>query len=47
LVVVAVGVVGAFVVVIFVDEDAFLVGEGFVAVPAPVAFPAQDERAED
>jgi hypothetical protein len=29
-----------------VDEDAFLVGEGLVAVPAPVAFPTQDERAE-
>ena len=43
---VAVGVVGAFVVVILVDEDAFLVGEGLVAVPAPVAFAAQDERAE-
>ena len=46
LVVVAVRVVSAFVAVVFVDEDAFLVGEGLVAVPAPVAFATQDERAE-
>ncbi len=45
-VVVAVRVVGAFIVVVFVDEDAFLVGEGLVAVPAPVAFTAQDEEPE-
>ena len=45
-VVVAVRVVGAFIVVVFVDEDAFLVGEGLVAVPAPVAFTTQDECAE-
>ena len=44
--VVAVGVIGAFVVVILVDEDAFLVGEGLVAVPAPVAFAAQVELYE-
>ncbi|MDP6178245.1 MAG: hypothetical protein QGG81_10625 [Acidimicrobiales bacterium] len=44
--VVAVGVVGAVVAVVFVDEDAFLVGEGLVAVLTPVAFAAQDERAE-
>jgi hypothetical protein len=41
-VVVAVRVLGAFIVVVFVDEDAFLVGEGLVAVPAPVAFTTQD-----
>ena len=46
LVVVAVGVVGAVVVFVFVDEDAFLVGEGFVAVSAPVAFTTQDEEPE-
>jgi hypothetical protein len=46
LVVVAVRVVGTFVAVVFVDEDAVLVGEGFVAVPAPVAFSTQDECAE-
>jgi hypothetical protein len=46
LVVVAVRVLGAFIVVVFVDEDAFLIGEGLVAVPAPVAFTTQDERAE-
>ena len=46
LVVVTVRVLGAFVAVVFVDEDAFLVGEELVAVPAPVAFAAQDECAE-
>ena len=46
LVVVAVRVVGAFIVGILVDEDAFLVGEGLGAVPAPVAFSTQDECAE-
>jgi len=46
LVVVAVGVVGAVVVFVFVDEDAFLVGEGFVAVLTPVASPTQDQRAK-
>ena len=45
-VVVAVGVVGTFVAVVFVDEDAFLVGQELVAVPAPVAFATQDERTE-
>ena len=45
-VVFAVGVVGAVGVVVLVDEDAFLVGQGLVAVPAPVAFATQDERAE-
>ncbi len=44
--VVAVGVVGAFIVVVFVDEDAFLVDEELVAVPAPVAFAAQVELYE-
>jgi hypothetical protein len=34
------------VVVILVDEDAFLTGEEFVAVPAPVAFAAQVELYE-
>ena len=43
---VAVGVVGAFIVVVFVDEDAFLVDEELVAVPAPVAFAAQVELYE-
>jgi len=46
LVVVTIGVVGAFVVVIFVDEDAFLAGDRFAAVLAAGVFPAQDERAE-
>ena len=46
MVVVAVRVVGAFIVGIFVDEDAFLIGEELVAVPAPVAFSTQDECAE-
>ena len=46
LVVVAVGVVGAFIVVVFVDEDAFLVDEELVAVPAPVAFSTQVELYE-
>jgi len=46
-VVVAVRVVGAFVIVILVDEDAFLVGEGFVAVPAPVLPTTQDEEPEN
>ena len=46
LVVVAAGVVGTFVAVVFVDEDAFLVGEGFAAVSAPVAFAAQDKEPE-
>ena len=45
-VVVAVGVVGTCVAVVFVDEDAFLVGQELVAVPAPVAFATQDERTE-
>ncbi len=43
---VAVGIVGTFVAVVFVDDDAFLVGEGLVAVLAPVAFSAQDESTE-
>ena len=45
-VVVAVGVVGTLVAVVFVDEDAFLVGQGLVAVPAPVAFATQNDRSE-
>ena len=43
---ITVRVVGAFIVVVFVDEDAFLVGEGLVAVPALVAFAAQVELYE-
>jgi len=43
LVVVAVRVVGAFIVVVFVDEDAFLVGEGFVAVLA-AATPRDEQK---
>ena len=44
--VVAVGIVGTFVAVVFVDDDTFLVSEGLVAVPASVAFSAQDESTE-
>ena len=47
LVVVAVGVVCAFVVVVFVDEDAFLAGDRLAAVLAAGVFPAQDEEPED
>ena len=47
LVVVAVGVVCAFVVVVFVDEDAFLAGDRFATVLAAGVFPAQDEEPED
>ena len=44
--VITVRVIGAFIAVIFVDEDAFLVDEELVAVPAPVAFAAQVELYE-
>ena len=45
--VVAVGVVGAFVVGILVDEDAFLAGDPFAAVLTAGVFPAQDQEPED
>ena len=46
-VVVAAGVVGTFVAVVLVDEDAFLAGDPFAAVLTPVLPATQDEEPEN